>query len=165
MVKNHLDQIPILNKVPGSPHPEFGTTAPICVRLTKDAKGYAYLSGDYQPFEQFGKENYSNGKSDGFYYNGGSWLRAEYCAYVVGLKHSWKKAAPLMENRLWAEIYLNPAWPYSKEFIPTKWDTTQSWWLSTRGLCWNIFILMANEVAGLRTPDMDPDFKKIIKAP
>jgi hypothetical protein len=160
MVKNHLDQIPVLNKVPNSPHPELGTTAPICVRLTKDAKGFSYLSGDYQPFEKFGEENYSNGKSDGYYYNGGSWFRAEYCAYVVGLKHGWTKANTLMENRVWAEIYLNPKWPFSKEFTPTKWTTTDSWWPSTRGLCWNVFILMADEVAGLRTPDMDPDYKK-----
>ena len=161
MVQNHLDQIPILNKVTNSPHPEFGTTAPICVRLTKDAKGYAYLSGDYQPFEKFGEENYSDGKSDGFYYNGGSWFRPEYCAYVVGLKHRWKNAKPLMENRVWAEIYLNPKWPFSKEFTPTKWTTTDSWWPSTRGLCWNVFILMANEVAGLRTAAMDPDYKNL----
>jgi len=161
MIKSHLDQIPVLNKVPDSPHPEYGTTAPICVRLTKDAKGFAYLSGDYQPFEKFGEENYSNGKSDGFYYNGGSWFRAEYCAYVVGLKHGWKKANALMENRVWAEIYLNPKWPFSKEFIPTKWTSTDSWWPSTRGLCWNVFILMANEVAGLRTPGMDPDYNKM----
>jgi hypothetical protein len=160
MVINHLDQIPILNKVSNSPHPEYGTTAPICVRLTKDAQGFSYLTGDYQPFEKFGEENYSNGKSDGFYYNGGSWFRAEYCAYVVGLKHGWTKATMLMENRVWAEIYLHPAWPFSKEFIPTKWTTTDSWWPSTRGLCWNVFILMADEVAGLRTPDMDPDYKK-----
>jgi hypothetical protein len=160
MVKNHLDQIPVLNKVANSPHPELGTTAPICVRLTKDAKGFAYLSGDYQPFEKFGEENYSNGQSDGYYYNGGSWFRAEYCAYVVGLKHGWTKANALMENRVWAEIYLNPKWPFSKEFTPTKWTTTDSWWPSTRGLCWNVFILMADEVAGLRTPDMDPDYKK-----
>ncbi|MEP7144811.1 MAG: hypothetical protein ABI707_18145 [Ferruginibacter sp.] len=161
MVKNHLDQIPVLNKVPNSPHPQYGTTAPICVRLTKDAKGFAYLSSDYQPFEKFGEENYSDGKNDGFYYNGGSWFRAEYCAYVVGLKHGWKKAAMLMENRVWAEIYLNPKWPFSKEFTPTKWTTTDNWWPSTKGLCWNVFILMANEVAGLRTPEMDPDYKKI----
>lgn len=159
MVQNHLDQIPILNKVNHSPHPEYGTTAPICVRLIKDAPGFAYLSGDYQPFEKFGEENYSNGKSDGYYYNGGSWFRAEYCAYVAGLKHGWKKALPLMENRVWAEIYLHPGWPFSKEFIPTKWTSTDTWWVSTRGLCWNVFILMANEVAGLRTPDMDPDYK------
>ena len=160
MVKNHLDQIPVLNKVSNSPHPELGTTAPICVRLTKDAKGFAYLSGDYQPFEKFGEENYSNGKSDGYYYNGGSWFRAEYCAYVVGLKHGWTKANTLMENRVWAEIYLNPKWPFSKEFTPTQWTTTDSWWPSTRGLCWNVFILIADEVAGLRTPVMDPDHKK-----
>jgi len=161
MVQNHLNQIPVLNKVLNSPHPEYGTTAPICVRLTKDAKGFSYLTGDYQPFEKFGEENYSNGKSDGFYYNGGSWFRAEYCAYVVGLKHGWKKANALMENRVWAEIYLNPKWPFSKEFTPTKWTTTDSWWPSTRGLCWNVFILMADEVAGLRTPEMDPDYVKL----
>ncbi len=159
MVRAHMDQIPVLNKVANSPHPEYGTTAPICVRLIKEAPGYTYLSGDYQPFEKFGEENYSNGKSDGFYYNGGSWFRAEYCAYVVGLKHGWSKAPALMENRVWAEIYLNPEWPFSKEFIPTKWTSTDTWWVSTRGLCWNVFILMANEVAGLRTPEMDPDFK------
>jgi hypothetical protein len=160
MVKNELNQIPILNKVPNSPHPQYGTTAPILIRLTKDAKGYAYLSGDYQPFGEFGKDNYSNGLNDGFYYNGGSWFRPEYCAYVVGLKHGWQKAKPLMENRAWAEIYLNPKWPFSKEFIPTKYTSTDSWWLSTRGLCWNVFILMADEVAGLRTAEMDPDYKK-----
>ncbi|MFZ1678386.1 MAG: hypothetical protein WAT91_13990 [Saprospiraceae bacterium] len=161
MVRNHLDQIPHLNKVLNSPNPEYGTTAPICVRLISNAPGYSYLSGDYQPFETFGAENYSNGKSDGYYYNGGSWFRAEYCAYVVGLKHGWTKAAKLMENRVWAEIYLNPKWPFSKEFIPTKWTTTDSWWISTRGLCWNVFILMADEVAGLRTPDMDPDYQQM----
>ncbi len=75
MVKNHLDQIPVLNKVPDSPHPEYGTTAPICIQLTNDEKGFAFLSKDYQPFEKFGEENYSDGKNDGFYYNGGSWLR------------------------------------------------------------------------------------------
>jgi hypothetical protein len=160
MVRDHLDQIPVLNKVPNSPHPGLGTTAPICVRIMHDEKGYAYLSGEYQPFEKFGEENYSNGKSDGFYYNGGSWFRAEYCAYVVGMKHGWTKAHDLMENRVWAEIYLNPEWPFSKEFIPTKWTTFESWWQSTRGLCWNVFILMADEVAGIRTPDMDPDYSK-----
>ncbi len=160
MVINHLEQIPVLNKVPYSPHPEMGTTAPICIRLTDDEKGYAYLSADYQPFGEFGKTNYKDGARDGVYYNGGSWLRAEYCAYVVGLRHGWSKAKPLMENRIWAEINLNPHWPYSKEFIPTKWTTLDSWWPSTRGLCWNVIVLTANEVAGLCEPDFDPDYIK-----
>jgi hypothetical protein len=163
MVINHLNQMPVLNKVKNSPHPEYGTTAPICIRLTNDKKGYAYLSADYQPFGEFGKSNYADGSQDGVYYNGGSWFRAEYCAYVVGQKHGWKKAKVLMENRAWAEINLNPKWPYSKEFIPTKWTTTDSWWPSTRGLCWNVFMLMADEVAGLRTPEMDPDYIKFEK--
>lgn len=163
MVINHLNQMPILNKVKNSPHPEYGTTAPICIRLTNDKKGYAYLSSDYQPFGEFGKSNYADGSQDGLYYNGGSWLRAEYSAYVVGQKHGWKKAKTLMENRAWAEINLNPKWPYSKEYIPTKWTTTDSWWPSTRGLCWNVFLLMADEVAGLRTPEMDPDYIKFEK--
>ena len=160
MVINHLEQMPILNKVTNSPHSEYGTTAPISVRLDNSEKGYSYMTADYQPFREFGEANYKDGARDGFYYNGGSWMRAEYCGYVVGYRHGWNKAKVLMENRAWAEINLNPKWPYSKEFIPTKWETTDSWWPSTRGLCWNVFILMANEVAGLRTPDMDPDFEK-----
>ena len=160
MVINQLERIPHLNKVAISPHPVLGTTAPICVRLTNDKMGYTYLTTDYQPFGEFGKSNYRDGARDGVYYNGGSWMRAEYCAYAVGLRHGWAMAKPLMENRAWAEINLNPNWPYSKEFIPTKWTSFDSWWPSTRGLCWNVFILMANEVAGLRTPDSDPDYKK-----
>ncbi len=161
MVINHLNQMPILNQSPDAPHPDLGTTAPICVRLTNDEQGYAYMDAEYQPFGEFGKANYADGTRDGMYYNGGSWMRPEYCAYVVGQRHGWDKAQQLMENRAWAEIYLNPKWPYSKEFIPTKWTTTDTWWSSTRGLCWNVFILMANEVAGLRTPEMDPDYKQL----
>jgi len=160
MVINHLEQTPLLNKVPESPHPEIGTTAPILVRLIKDEPGYSYLTEEYQPFAKFGVENYGKGKNEGYYYNGGSWFRAEYCAYVTGLRHGWENAETIMENRVWAEIYLNPEWPFSKEFIPTKWTTTDTWWISTRGLCWNVFLLMANEVAGTRTPDMDPDYGK-----
>ncbi|PVX47459.1 hypothetical protein C8C85_3402 [Flavobacterium sp. 103] len=159
MVVNHLNQIPLLNKVANSPHPEYGTTAPLIIQLTKDKNGYSFMNTDYQPFGEFGKSNYVGGANDGIYYNGGSWFRAEYCAYVVGAKHGWKNAQNMMENRAWAEINLNPEWPYSKEFIPTKWTTTDSWWPSTRGLCWNVFILMADEVAGSRTSKMDPDFE------
>jgi hypothetical protein len=160
MVNNQLNQMPYLNQVPNSPHPELGTTAPILVRLTKDPKGYSYMTSDYQPFGEFGKANYADHARDGFYYNGGSWMRAEYCAYVVGLKHGWPRAKEMMENRAWAEINLNPKWPFSKEFIPTHWKSTDEWWLSTRGLSWNVFILMADEVAGWRTPQMDPDYNK-----
>lgn len=157
MVQNHLDQIPALNKTDKAPYPEIGTTAPICIRLTED--GYTYMDENYQPFGEFGKNSYGNHARDGYYYNGGSWLRAEYTAYVTGLKHGWEKAEKRMKNRLWAEINLNPNWPYSKEFIPTNWNNYEEWWDSTRGLSWNVFVLMANEFAGIREPNMDPDFE------
>ncbi|WP_081211739.1 hypothetical protein [Salegentibacter sediminis] len=160
MVQNHLDQIPALNKVENSVHPEIGTTAPIIVRLTNDEKGYTYMDENYQPFGEFGSNNYGDNSRDGFYYNGGSWLRAEYTAYAVGYWHGWKPAKKRMENRLWAEKNLNPNWPYSKEFIPTKWESYDEWWPSTKGLSWNVFILMANEFVGNRKPEMDPDFRK-----
>lgn len=160
MVRNHLDQIPALNKVENSIHPEIGTTAPIIIRLTDDGKGYTYMDEEYQPFGEFGTNNYGNNSRDGFYYNGGSWLRAEYTAYAVGYWHGWKPAKKRMQNRLWAEKNLNPNWPYSKEFIPTKWESYDEWWPSTRGLSWNVFVLMANEFIGDRTPEMDPDFKR-----
>jgi hypothetical protein len=165
MVVNHLNQIPLLNKSEYAPHPELGTTAPICIRLTDSPKGYSYMTQDYQPFGEFGEANYANRDRDGFYYNGGSWLMAEYCGYVAGLKHGWDKAEKMMENRLWAEVNINPKMPYSKEFIPTQYTSTDKWWLSSRGLCWNVFILMANEVAGLRTPGMDPDLQHLKSDP
>jgi hypothetical protein len=155
MVTNHLDRIPLLNKNPNAPHSELGTTAPILIRVIGKGNKFSYFRKGYQPFEKFGEENYIDGKNDGYYYNGGSWFRSEYCAYVTGLKHGWSKALPMMENRIWAEINLNPKWPFSKEFIPTKWTTTDSWWPSTKGLSWNVFILMANEMAGLRKPGID----------
>lgn len=147
MVVNHLSRMPMLIKSPEAPHPAIGTVGPICVRLTAKSPGWSYLSGDYQPFEKFGEENYSDGKNDGYYYNGGSWLRPEYCAYVTGLRHGWKDAVPRMENRLWAELNIRPDWPFSKEFIPTKISPASPWWPSTRGLCWNAFIIVANKVA------------------
>jgi hypothetical protein len=52
-----------------------------------------------------------------------------------------------MENRVWAEMYLNPYWPFSKEFIPTQWSSFKEWLPSTRGLSWNVFMLQANELA------------------
>ena len=161
VVQSQLDNLPALNKMPNAPYPELGTTGPVCMRNTK--QGNVYLNKDYQPFAEFGLENYGDGTNDGLYYNGGSWMRPEYCAYAVGARHGWKNAKKMMENRAWAEINLKPEWPYSKEFIPTKNPTSPDavWWPSTRGLCWNVFILMADEVAGLRTPEMDPDYVKI----
>jgi hypothetical protein len=84
MVINQLTQMPVLNKNADAPHPEYGTAAPILVRLIDESPGFEYLFGQYQPFAEFGQANYRDRTNDGWYYNGGSWFRAEYCAYVRG---------------------------------------------------------------------------------
>lgn len=65
MVQKYLDQIPALSKVENSLHPEIGTT-PIIVRLTDDEKGYTYMDEKYQPFGEFGRNNYGNNSRDGY---------------------------------------------------------------------------------------------------
>jgi len=121
----------------------------IPIMCTDDGK---YFSRENWPFaEDFNWEN-------GFYMNGGSWLRAEYMAYVAGFKHNWKKAKQRMEQRLWAEFNLIPDEPVSHEWINTV--NPSKTWAITRVFAWNAFVLTANEVAGLRKPEDDPDYGK-----
>lgn len=47
MIINHLEQMLILNKVPCSPHLEFGNEAPLLVRLDNSEKDYKYLTMNY----------------------------------------------------------------------------------------------------------------------
>ncbi|MFC1743058.1 hypothetical protein ACFL35_03615 [Candidatus Riflebacteria bacterium] len=93
----------------------------------------------------------------GIYYNGGSWLRVEYMAYVVALKHGWKKAKQRMKKRLFAEFNNKPDEPVSHEWMPC---TPGVEWNMSRVFAWNVFILMANEVAGLRKPEQSPGYRK-----
>jgi hypothetical protein len=143
MVINHLNQIRCSTEEFAASRIRHGTA---CIRLTKYQTGLCLSERSYQPFGEFGKSNYADGSQDGVYYNGGSWFRAEYCAYVVGQKHGrkWQKN-PDGKSGLEAKLISIKNGPTVK-FIP--WTTTDSWWPSTRGLCWNIFILMADEVAG-----------------
>lgn len=87
---------------------------------------------------------------NGIYYNGGSWIREEVCAYVAGLKHGWKPALNRISERLEAEITRNPDQPFSHEYLPLD-DSREGCWIpSTRVHAWNTFVLRALEVAGLR---------------
>lgn len=132
-------------------YPVFGDLAPVQGRRD----GTYYNEGN-SPFAE-GMLN-----PPGTYYNNGSWLREEYCAYAAGKLHGWKDAEKRMEARLQAEIYLNPTEPFSHEFLPTNLENPHvGWWHSTGVFAWNIFILVANEKLGLRKPDMDPLFKKV----
>ncbi|MFO7668715.1 MAG: hypothetical protein R6W31_03565 [Bacteroidales bacterium] len=87
---------------------------------------------------------------DGQYYNGGSWMRNEICAYVAGMKHDWEPARERIEKRMLAEINLNPDEPFSHEIIPTDLSQPDCWWPSARVFSWNVFTLIALEVAEMR---------------
>lgn len=95
---------------------------------------------------------------NGIYYNAGSWMREEICGYVAGMKHGWKPAEKRIKDRLTAEITLNPDEPFSHEFLPYDLSVPACWWPSTRVFSWNVFVLKALEVAGMRTPEEDPNY-------
>ncbi|MFA5046390.1 MAG: hypothetical protein WC542_10720 [Paludibacter sp.] len=95
---------------------------------------------------------------NGIYYNAGSWMREEICGYVAGMKHGWKPAEKRIKDRLKAEITLNPDEPFSHEFLPYDLSVPGCWWPSTRVFSWNVFVLKALEVAGMRTPEQDPNY-------
>jgi hypothetical protein len=95
---------------------------------------------------------------NGIYYNAGSWMREEICGYVAGMKHGWKPAEKRIKDRLTAEITLNPEEPFSHEFLPYDLTVPGCWWPSTRVFSWNVFVLKALEVAGMRTPEQDPNY-------
>lgn len=95
---------------------------------------------------------------NGVYYNAGSWMREEICGYVAGLKHGWKPAEKRIRDRLKAEITLNPDQPFSHEFLPYDLSVPGAWWPSARVFSWNVFVLKALEVAGMRSPEQDPGY-------
>lgn len=95
---------------------------------------------------------------NGIYYNAGSWMREEICGYIAGMKHGWKPAGKRIKDRLTTEITLNPDEPFSHEFLPYDLTVPNCWWPSTRVFSWNVFVLKALEVAGMRTPEEDPDY-------
>jgi len=88
--------------------------------------------------------------ANGQYYNGGSWMRNEICAYVAGKKHGWEPARERIEKRMLAEINLKYDEPFSHEIIPTDLSQPNCWWESARVFSWNVFTLIALEVAEMR---------------
>lgn len=160
MVINHLDRIPVMMPRKDSPFPETnGTVRPIFIGLTKAGEGWSYFTEKWHPMvsDSFAA-NYTQRGMDGIYYNGGSWMRIEICGYVTGMQHGWQKAKKAIANRLWAEINIAPDFPTSHEYLAT--DAAHPFFGYHRVFAWNSFVLQALELAGLRTPDMDPDFLK-----
>ena len=100
--------------------------------------------------------SYANHGMDGIYYNGGSWMRIEVCGYVSGKLHGWSGATKAIANRLWAELNLSSDFPTSQEYLAT--DLAHPFFGYHRVFAWNSFVLQALEQAGLRNPEMDPDY-------
>ena len=159
MVVNHLDRIPAIMPRSESPYPEAGgTVRPILIGLPEGRKDWSYFTSKWHPMvsDSFAV-NYANRAMDGIYYNGGSWMRIEICGYVTGLLHGWNSAKKAIANRLWAELNISPDFPTSQEYLAT--DPAHPFFGYHRVFAWNSFVLQALELAGLRSPGMDPDYK------
>jgi hypothetical protein len=159
MVVNHLERIPVLLPRTDCPYPEAGgTVRPIFIGLTDHGKGWQFFTDTWHPMasDSYAK-SYVGGEMDGVYYNGGSWMRVEMCSYVVGKLHGWMHWEKAIQNRLWAEINISPDFPTSQEYLAT--DPKHSFFGYHRVFAWNSFVLTALEMAGIRRPEMDPDYK------
>ncbi|MGD0010012.1 MAG: hypothetical protein ABSE93_15880 [Terriglobia bacterium] len=158
MMCNHLDRMPVFLPREDAPYPETGGTArAVLIGITEDRKGWRYASDTWHPMisDSFAA-NYANHSMDGIYYNGGSWMRIEICGYVAGKLHGWSKADKAIANRLWAELNIAPDFPTSQEYLAT--DPAHPFFGYHRVFAWNSFVLLALELAGLRKPEMDPDY-------
>jgi hypothetical protein len=159
MVVNHLNRIPVLLPRTNSPYPETqGTVRPIFIGLPASG-GWSYFTEGWHPMvSDEHAASYAQHGMDGVYYNGGSWMRIEICGYVAGMIHGWTPAKKAIANRLWAETYLSQDFPTSQEYLATS--PANPFFGYHRVFAWNSFVLQALELGGLRTPDMDPDFRK-----
>jgi hypothetical protein len=158
MVVNHLDRIPAIMPRSDCPYPEAGgTVRPILIGLPEGRKEWSYFTSKWHPMvsDSFAA-NYAHHAMDGIYYNGGSWMRIEICGYVTGKLHGWNGARKAIANRLWAELNISPDFPTSHEYLAT--DPAHPFFGYHRVFAWNSFALQALEQAGLRSPNMDPDY-------
>jgi hypothetical protein len=164
MLVNHLDRIPALLPNKDCPYPDAGgTVRPIFIGLKPGGKGWDYFNDSWHPMiSKTHGANYADHNMDGIYYNGGSWMRIEICGYVAGKLHGWSKADRAIANRLWAEINISQDFPTSQEYLAT--DPAHPFFGYHRVFAWNAFVLMAMEVAGLRRPEMDPDYSRRVAA-
>lgn len=158
MVISHLNQIPVMLPRKDCPYPgEGGSVRPIFIGKPA-GKEWSYFTETWHPMVSDSyAASYANNAADGVYYNGGSWMRIEVCGYVTGKLHGWKRAEPAIANRLWAEIHTSEDFPTSQEYLPT--DSANPFAGFHRVFAWNSFVFQALEMAGLRTPTMDPDYR------
>lgn len=160
MVKDHLDRIPALLPRTDAPYPEAeGTVRPIFIGIPESG-GWSYFTEKWHPMiSEEHAANYAGHIMDGVYYNGGSWMRIEFCGYVTGFLHGWAKARQAIANRLWAEVRIAKEFPTSQEYLATF--PENPFFGFHRVFAWNSFVLQALELTGMRSAEMDPDFKRV----
>ncbi len=109
----------------------------------RDFDGIGLFIGDYEK-TYIGVDNnpFNEGFSypDGEYYNGGSWMREELCAYMAAVKHGYIDYKQRIDKRLYQEINHFPDEPFSHEHINLNSDVTGSK-KSTYVFGWNCFAL------------------------
>lgn len=161
MMIRHLDRIPVMLPRAAAPYPEVGgTVRPIFIGLDNGTKGWRFFTEHWHPMASDSyAESYANHQMDGVYYNGGSWMRIEICGYIAGKLHGWKPAEKAIKNRMWAEINIAPDFPTSQEYLAT--DPSHPFFGSHRVFAWNAFVLNALEQIGMRSAEMDPDYKRL----
>jgi GNAT superfamily N-acetyltransferase len=159
MVVSHLNHIPVMLPRKDCPFPgEGGSVRPIFIGLSAGQKEWSYFTEKWHPMVSDAyAASYADKAMDGVYYNGGSWMRIEVCGYVTGKLHGWKPAERAIANRLWAEIHTDEDFPTSQEYLPT--ETKNPFYGYHRVFAWNSFVLQALEMAQLRSPEMDPEYK------
>jgi hypothetical protein len=159
MMIRHLNQIPVMLHRTDCPFPEEGgTVRPVFIGLTDKPGGWRFFTEKWHPlaYDSYAA-SYAMDGMDGIYYNGGSWMRIEICCYVAGLLHGWPRAERAIKNRLWAEINVDPEFPTSQEYLAT--DPGHPFFGYHRVFAWNASVLQALELAGMRTPPMDPNYR------
>ncbi len=107
--------------------------------------------------ERFLAKSYAGDEMDGVYYNGGSWMRVKTCSYVVGKLHGWMHWKKAIQTGSGRRSTSPPDFPTSQEHLAT--DPKHPFFGYHRVFAWNSFVLTALEMAGIRRPEMDPDFK------
>ena len=160
MVINHLDRIPVMMPRSDAPYPELGgTVRPIFIGLTDKPNGWRFFTEKWHPMvsDSYAK-SYANREMDGIYYNGGSWMRIEICGYVAGKLHGWATADKAINNRLWVELHASKDFPTSQEYLAV--DPAHPFYGSHRVFAWNAAVLQALELAGMRSPESDPDYTR-----
>lgn len=85
----------------------------------------------------------------GEYYNGGSWLRVEYLAYVAAEKHGWTEAAGRRKRRLETEFTMFPDEPFSHEWLPCAENVKLN---MSKVFAWNAFVIIADQLVTGKWP-------------